>query len=153
MKKNLIAMASITIRAPLASVWQALVEPKAIKEYMFGTEVHSDFREGSPIRWKGVWQGKPYEDKGTILELRPQRKLQYSHFSPLGGAEDIPQNYHTVTIELLAEGDQTVVLLSQDNNASEEEREHSKQNWMNMLEALKDFVEKKKMEAEFKGER
>ncbi len=143
MNKNLIAMASITIRAPLALVWQALVEPKAIKEYMFGTEVKSDFRQGSPIVWKGTWKGKPYEDKGTILQLQPERKLQYSHFSPLAGMEDKPQNYHTVTIELLAQGDHTVVMLSQDNNSSEEERDHSRENWETMLESLKDFVEKK----------
>lgn len=140
--RSLIAMASISINAPISRVWQALVEPRAIKEYMFGTNVESDFKEGSSIKWKGVWQGKPYEDKGTILQLQPERKLQYSHFSPLGGAEDIPQNYHTVTIELLAEGRQTMVLLSQDNNSSEEEREHSRQNWMTMLEALKAYTEK-----------
>lgn len=141
MNKNLIATASIPIKATPSKVWQALIEPEAIKQYMFGTEVHSDFKEGSPIRWKGTWQGKPYEDKGVILQLTKEHKLRYSHFSPLAGMPDEPQNYHTVTVELLPEGDQTMVVLEQDNNTSEEEREHSRQNWSMMLESLKQYVE------------
>jgi uncharacterized protein YndB with AHSA1/START domain len=141
MNKNLIATASIPIKATPSKVWQALIEPEAIKQYMFGTEVHSDSKEGSPIRWKGTWQGKPYEDKGVILQLTKEHKLRYSHFSPLAGMPDEPQNYHTVTVELLPEGDQTMVVLEQDNNTSEEEREHSRQNWSMMLESLKQYVE------------
>ena len=64
----------------------ALVDPAAIKQYMFGTTVESDWREGSSIVWKGEWQGRAYEDKGVILRLEPGRLLQYSHFSPLSGA-------------------------------------------------------------------
>jgi uncharacterized protein YndB with AHSA1/START domain len=63
MSANLIAKAAITINAPASRVWQALVTPEAIKHYMFGTNVVSDWHEGSPIYWRGEWQGKPYEDK------------------------------------------------------------------------------------------
>ena len=141
MDKNLIAKASVTINAPGARVWNALVEPEAIKQYMFGTNVVSDWHEGSPILWKGEWQGKAYEDNGVILQFRPERRLQYSHFSPLSGLSDKPDSYHTVTIELSDEGDQTLVTLAQDNNSTEQEREHSKENWMSMLAALKKFLE------------
>src|SRR5215831_12345084 len=98
MTKNLVAKASAIIAAPREKVWNALVTPAAIKQYMFGTDVTSDWREGSPIRWKGMWKGKPYEDKGTILQLKPGRVLQYSHFSPLSGVPDKPENYHIVTV-------------------------------------------------------
>ena len=47
-----IAKAAITIDAPIAKVWQALVDPDAIQQYMFGTNVTTDWREGSPIVWK-----------------------------------------------------------------------------------------------------
>jgi uncharacterized protein YndB with AHSA1/START domain len=141
MDKNLIARASTTINAPSERVWDALVNPAAIKQYMFGTEVVSDWREGSPIVWKGEWQGQAYEDKGVILQLKPGRTLQYSHFSPLSRVPDKPENYHTVTVELSANGDQTQVSLAQDNNASEEERAHSEKNWEMMLVALKKFME------------
>ncbi len=141
MDKNLIARASISINAPSGKVWNALVNPEAIKQYMFGTNVVSDWHEGSPIVWKGDWQGKSYEDKGEILQLKPGRTIQYSHFSPLSGLPDKPENYHTVTIELSADGNQTHVSLAQDNNATDEVRAHSEKNWGMMLTALKKFLE------------
>ncbi|MCL4510361.1 MAG: SRPBCC domain-containing protein [Bacteroidetes bacterium] len=141
MNKNLIARASMTINAPGAKVWDALVNPEAIKQYMFGTNVVSDWHEGSPIVWKGEWQGKAYEDKGVILQFKPGQTIQYSHFSPLSGLPDNPENYHTVTIELSGEGDQTRVSLAQDNNTTEQARDHSEKNWEMMLTALKKFLE------------
>ncbi len=108
---------------------------------MFGTRVVSDWREGSPIIWKGEWQGKSYEDKGVILQFKPGRTIQYSHFSPLSGLPDKPENYHTVTIELSGEGNQTRVSLAQDNNPTEQARDHSEKNWEMMLTALKKFLE------------
>ncbi len=125
MDKKLIAKATVTIAMPTKKVWDALVNPATIKQYFFGTTVVSDWRVGSPIVWKGEWQGKSYEDKGSILQYEPGRTIQYSHFSPLSGLPDKPENYHNVTIELSAGKDQTKVLLSQDNNATEEERAHS----------------------------
>ena len=109
---------------------------------MFGTNVVSQWREGSPIVWKGEWQGKAYEDKGKILKVKPGQFLQYSHFSPLGGVPDRPENYHTVSVELSGSGAQTEILLTQDHNANEEERRHSQENWQGMLAVLKEFVEK-----------
>jgi uncharacterized protein YndB with AHSA1/START domain len=141
MKDAFIAHAHVEINAPIAKVWDALVDPALIKHYMFGTNVVSDWREGAPIVWKGEWQGKPYEDKGTILQFKPQLVLQYSHFSPLAGQADVPENYHTVTIELSHGGAGTIVSLSQDNNATDEEREHAEQNWGTMLDSLKRFLE------------
>ena len=136
-----VARAKVTINASADRVWEALVTPSMIKQYMFDTNVTSDFKEGSPITWKGEWQGKPYEDKGVIKKSEPPRKLQYTHFSPLAGLPDKPENYHTITIELSPNGSQTGISLSQDNNATDEEREHSEQNWNMMLEGLKKFLE------------
>ncbi len=141
MDKNLIARASVTIDAPSERVWDALVNPETIKQYMFGTNVVSDWRQGSPIIWQGEWQGRAYEDKGVILQLKPGRTLQYSHFSPLSGLPDKPESYHTVTIELSDEGGQTRISLAQDNNPSEQAREHSEKNWQDMLSALKSRME------------
>src|SRR6266511_4164954 len=142
MNNRFIAKASATIDAPVAKVWDALVNPAMIKQYMFGTNVVSDWKEGRPIVWKGEWQGKSYEDKGVILKIEPRRLLQYSHFSPLSGQPDAPENYHTVTIELSSKGPQTVVSLSQDNNATDEARKHSEKNWETMLTSLKKLLEK-----------
>ncbi len=142
MNKGFVAEASITINASVGKVWDALTNPKIIKQYMFGTDVVSDWREGSAIIWKGEWQGKKYEDKGIILKLQPMRTLQYSHYSPLSGLPDTQENYHTVTIELSSKETQTLVLLRQDNNTTEQERQHSQNNWKTMLTNLKELIER-----------
>jgi uncharacterized protein YndB with AHSA1/START domain len=139
--KGLVARASTTIDAPVDRVWDALVNPKTIKKYMFGTDVTSDFKEGGPIVFKGEWEGKPYEDKGVILKMNPKKMLRYSHFSPLSGLPDKPENYHTVTIDLVPKGQQTLVALTQDNNPTEEAKQHSEKNWGMMLESLKKLLE------------
>ena len=136
-----VATAEVQIDARSTQVWGALVDPKVIKKYMFDTEVVTDWQKGSPIVWKGVYEGRSYEDKGEILEIDPERLLRVTHFSPLSGKDDVPANYHTLTYELEKDGNKTRVSLSQDNNASEEEAEHSRSNWVKMLRGLKEVLE------------
>ena len=115
--------------------------PESIKRYMFGTDVTSKFYEGSPIVWRGEWQGKVYEDKGKVLKVDPGRVLQFSHYSPLSGLPDRPDSYHVVTIELIDKGGEVKVVLTQDKNLTEEARQHSEKNWQLVLNALKELVE------------
>ena len=139
--QNLIAHADITINASIKNVWDALVKPEIIKKYMFGTTVASDWKVGHSITWKGEWQGKSYEDKGQIRQVKPEKLIQYTHYSPLTGLPDIPENYHIVTIELAAKGEGTEVSLSQDNNPTEEAKKHNEKNWDMMLSGLKKILE------------
>ena len=140
--KNLVANAETLVHVPIEKVWDALVNPDIIKKYMFGTTVISDWKEGSQIVWRGEWKGKAYEDRGTLLKIIPLKLLQYSHYSPLTGLADVPENYHTVTVSLKEADDQTLVSLSQDNNATEGDKEHSEQNWNMMLTGLRELLEK-----------
>jgi uncharacterized protein YndB with AHSA1/START domain len=137
-----VATAETEISASPAQVWTALTDPGHIKKYMFGTDVDTDWREGSPIRWKGEYEGKAYEDKGEIVEVDPGRRLTVTHFSPLTGQDDLPENYHTVTYEIEDREGSTHVRLSQDNNASAEAAEHSRANWEMVLAGLKEVVER-----------
>jgi uncharacterized protein YndB with AHSA1/START domain len=144
MNEDLTAKANVTIQAPIAKVWDALVNPQVIKRYMFGATAVSDWKEGSPIAWKGEWKGKPFEDKGRILELRREERLRYSHFSPLSGAADKPENYHQVTIDLSKQDSQDGQVrldLCQDNNKTKQARDESQRNWTKMLEGIKRAVE------------
>ena len=138
---NHIAKAETTIKASTGKVWNALTNPEIIKKYMFGTTVISDWKEGSKIVWKGEWEGKRYEDKGKILQIEDQKKLQYSHYSPLSGLHDNPENYHIVTIDLARKDNETMVTLTQDNNPDEKTRDHSEKNWKMMLASLKKLLE------------
>ncbi len=141
MTENLTAEARTVINAPISKVWQALTDPAIIKQYFFGTNVVTDWKVGSPIYYRGEWQGRPYEDKGVILEVQPGKKLVSTHWSPLAGVPDVPENYHTVTYLLSEKDGGTEVRLLQDHNASEEEKQHSEQNWNMMLGALKSLLE------------
>ena len=49
MADTFVARASVTIDAPRARVWDALVNPETIKGYMPVTEVISEWREDSPM--------------------------------------------------------------------------------------------------------
>jgi uncharacterized protein YndB with AHSA1/START domain len=141
MNKTYSATASTTINAPASKVWEAITKPELIKRYLFDTDVVSDWKVGSPIVYKGEWQGKPYEDKGQILEFKPGKSLVSTHWSPMSGVPDLPENYHKVSYQLSEKDGKTDVTLLQDNNASEEENAHSEANWKTVLDGLKKLVE------------
>jgi len=142
MNATRLARTAVTIAAPVAEVWEALTTPAAIKEYMFGTTVTSDWVVGSPIMWTSEWQGFTYIDKGIILQLVPERLFEYSHFSARSGAPDLPEHYHVITVELRPDGGHTRIDLSQDNNPTEQARKDAEENWSVMFHSLKRFVEK-----------
>jgi uncharacterized protein YndB with AHSA1/START domain len=141
MNRKFTATATTTIDVPVSRVWQALVTPEIIKQYLFDTDVISDWNVGSPIIYRGEWEGKPFEDKGKILEIEPEKTLKSTHWSPLSGVPDTPENYHTVTYTLTGQGESTEVTITQDNNASEEEKAHSEKNWQTVLEGMKKLLE------------
>lgn len=136
-----VATAETDISAPPARVWSALTDPAQIKRYFFGSEVETDWKPGSSIVWNGEYQGTAYQDKGQIIEAEAERRLVVTHFSPMSGQPDVPENYHTMTYVLEPRGEQTHLTLTQDNNASEEEAAHSRDNWAAMLTALKNLIE------------
>ncbi|MET3143711.1 UNVERIFIED_ORG: uncharacterized protein YndB with AHSA1/START domain [Arthrobacter sp. UYEF10] len=142
MPGNHVATSTITIEAPADRVWKVITDPAAVKEFMFGADLETDWTEGSPMAWRGEWEGKPYEDKGEILEVDPGRRLVHTHFSPLGGQEDKPENYHTLTWTLEGQGGATTLTLSQDNNASEDAAEHSKGMWDMLVADVKKIAER-----------
>jgi uncharacterized protein YndB with AHSA1/START domain len=142
------AEAMVDIAAPRNEVWRSLTDPELIKEYYLGAQVETDWQVGSPITFKGEWEGKTFEDKGEILAVEPERTLAYSHFSPLGGKPDAPENYHVVEITLDERDGATRVTLRQSNlegDATDEDRanrERYEQNWKQMLEGLKKTTER-----------
>jgi uncharacterized protein YndB with AHSA1/START domain len=139
--KGYVAKQSIVIHAGAARVWEALTDPKAIQQYLFGTEVITDWKVGSPVIYRGVWEGKTYEDKGKVLQNEPGRLLVSTYWSSMSGIPDRPENYQTVRYELAPENGGTRVTVVQDNNDSQESADHSAQNWKMVLEGMKKVVE------------
>ncbi len=148
MKSTITGKVNATIYAPMAEVWEALTNPDLIKQYFFGTNTTTDWKVGSPIKFTGEWQGKTYEDKGTILAFEPNKLIRYSYWSSMSGIEDKPENYVTVTYALFSNNSSnnnkgsTDITITQENIPDEKMKEHSEENWKKVLDGLKKLVEK-----------
>jgi uncharacterized protein YndB with AHSA1/START domain len=136
-----IARAQTEVAADRPRVWEALTDPDQVARYMMGTRVETDWQVGSPVTWTGEMDGKPYQDKGEVLRADPGWVLEVTHYSPLLGKEDRPENYHTVRFELAASDGGTVVTLSQDGCSDERQAEQFSQSWQAMLDGMKQVVE------------
>jgi uncharacterized protein YndB with AHSA1/START domain len=141
MTEKYVAVSTIAIDAPPARVWSVITDPSSVGELFFGSEVITDWSVGGPIVWRGEWEGKPFEDRGEIIAFEPGWRLETTHFSPLTGQPDVPENYHTLTWTLEPSGTQTVLTLMQDNNDSPAAAEHSKGMWDTLLATAKDLAE------------
>jgi uncharacterized protein YndB with AHSA1/START domain len=139
--ENLNLSTTITINAPAAKVWKALTDPSIVKQYFFGTNLKSDWKEGSPIVFEGEWEGKTYQDKGTILEIDPGRFVKYNYWSSMSGTEDKPENYAVISYELSGSDEETVLTITQDHIKTQESKEHSEHNWNMVFGKMKEMVE------------
>jgi uncharacterized protein YndB with AHSA1/START domain len=140
-----VARAEMDVAAPRRTVWKVLTSSGSRPEILFGAEVVSDWRVGSTIVWRGEWQGKTFEDHGRVIELEDREepwRIVLTHFSPLSGQPDVPENYHTLRYELDAIPGGTRITLDQDNNPTREAAEHAQANWVQMLEGVKAVAER-----------
>lgn len=135
-----VARAGVEVDADRHTVWRALTDPEQVAAWMMGARVETDWRVGSPITWRGEVEGRPFEDKGQVLEVDAPNRLSVTHYSPLMGEADVPENYHTIVYELSGDGP-TTVALTQDGNDSAEQAEQFSANWQGMLESLRATVE------------
>jgi uncharacterized protein YndB with AHSA1/START domain len=144
MADTFVAHAALTINAPRAKVWDALVNPETIKQYMPVSDVISEWREGGPIVWTSEFLGKSFQVRGTILRLEPERLLEYDHSRPIFRASEVTkstENYLRVTIELNDDGAQTKLSVTERNNMNRRELEHSEGSWRMVLHGMKALLE------------
>lgn len=145
MKNDITGRAGIRINVPVENVWEALTKPELIKKYFFGTNTETDWQPGHPIIFSGEWKGRSYEDKGTIIDVQKYRLIKYKYWSEMSGIEDKPENYVTITYELSEENGKTMLMITQENIPTEEMKEHSEQNWKQVLNNLKEMLEEKEL--------
>lgn len=140
--QKLTAHAQMRVKAPKQKVWEALTTPRLIEKYLFGTNAISDWKVGSPLIFKGEWQGKTYEDKGTILAADEPNHFKYTYWSSMSGTEDAPENYAEVSYDVEDAGNgETELRVTQNNVADEKVKKHSEENWAIVLNGLKKVVE------------
>jgi uncharacterized protein YndB with AHSA1/START domain len=131
---------STVIQAPIEKVWAAFTQPELVKQYFFGSNLVTDWKVGSPIYFRGEWEGKPYEDKGIILKFSPPHELSFSYLSNWSGLPDKEENYLIVTYALKSVGDGTELTIAQ-SNYDADKAAHSKENWAAVINGLKKLIE------------
>jgi uncharacterized protein YndB with AHSA1/START domain len=149
MNKQLTVKNEISINAPSSKVWDALTNPEQTKKYMFGCEAISDWKPGSPLLWKGIWEGKEMVFvKGKIVKIEPGKFLSYTTIDPNSTIEDIPENYLTVTYSLSDKNGQTIFTVTQGNYATVADGEkryneayNGGEGWNPILVEIKKLVE------------
>ena len=146
MKEELVVKKTIKLNAATSKVWEALTSPEFTKKYMFGCEVISDWKLGSPIIWKGISEGKEIVFvKGNIVNIAPGKLLQFTAFDPNSDLEDVHSNYTTVTYELSPEHGHTVLSVTQGDFAGvangEKRYNHTVGGWDFALNGLKKLLE------------
>jgi len=147
--EKLIVQNSILINAPLAKVWDALINPEQTKKYMFGCEAVSDWKVGSPLLWKGTYEGKEMVFvKGIILEIQQNKLLKYTVIDPNSSIPDIPENYLNVTYILSDKEGRVNLSVVQDGfeGAADGEKrykdvENNGEGWNPILVEIKKVVE------------
>jgi uncharacterized protein YndB with AHSA1/START domain len=143
MADTFVGHASVTINAPRAKVWAALVNPDTIMRYMPVTSVVSEWEEGSPIVWRSEFQDKPFKVEGTVVRFEPDRLLEYDHSLPIFRSSGVAHSGadRRVTIELRDSEAQTHVAVTEQGNKNKRELEHSEGSWRMVLNGLKALLE------------
>jgi uncharacterized protein YndB with AHSA1/START domain len=139
--KELISKSSIEINASSPKIWESLVKPELAKEYLFGAEIVTDWKVGSPITFKGEFNGNKYEEKGVLLNVEPNTQLQYSHWSHFDGLPDTSENYRTWTFDIIEKNGMTLLTISEDNIPTEKQKNRSDEFWKEALLKIKRIVE------------
>jgi uncharacterized protein YndB with AHSA1/START domain len=141
MKTDISTSSSVSIDASVDEVWQALTTPELIKQWFFGVDTESDWKQGSPIVHRGEWQGKPYIDKGEIVRIEPPHVLVHTHWSDLSGTPDSPEHYQEVTWEVSGRNGGSQLTITEHNLPSDEATDASDQAWSMVLMNLKSMLE------------
>ena len=149
MSEPMIVRSSIHIQAPASKVWEALTSAELTKKYMFGCAAISDWQVGSPLLWKGVFNGAEIVAvKGNVVDFQPFHRLAFTTFDPNSAIEDIPENYVTATYTLTEADGGTLLEVSQgdfatvaDGERRYNETDNNGQGWTPILVEIKKLVE------------
>ncbi len=122
MAGDLIIKKSVFINAAPASVWDALVNPQKIKQYLFGTEAVSDWKRQPHHLQRRIGRERNTGSRyyPTISSLKKFFNLLIE--SSMSGTQDKPKNCVTFTYELSQKENRTLLTLTQDNCKTEEDR-------------------------------
>lgn len=136
---------TVSIQAPVSAVWTALTQPAIMERWLSETpvDIQSGWTVGSTITFRGNWHGRDYENKGIILQLEPQRLIEYTYWSSISELPDDPENYAVIAFEITSDGDQTLLTFECRDCATYAIFGHMRFYWAVTLILLKQLLESK----------
>lgn len=143
----MIVQKTLLLKASPQKVWNALTNPIYTQQYMYGCQIESDWKVGSPIYWNSTTEnGQPCTMvKGHIQHIQPGQMVQFSTFDPQMGLADIPKNYVSITYQLLPQGEDTLLKLEQGDfstvELAQKRYDDAAKGWDLVLPLLKTLVE------------
>lgn len=132
------------IDAPPEKVWRALTNPRLVKQWFLGADTETDWRVGSPLVQRGVWRGRPTNEKGRVLESERGKRLVHTHWSAASGLPDRPENYRVIRYDLAAVGEGTELTFAEENIPNEAARQRAEETWQRLLAGLKAISERRR---------
>ena len=141
MNKDHLSTSAIEIDASKANVWKALTSPEIMEKYFWGAKVTSNWKVDESITFTGEYKGNTYQEKGILLQVIPQKTLQYTHWSDLENLPDLPENYRTWTFDLSGQGTRTHLKITEDNIPTIAQKKRSDQFWKEVLLTIKGLLE------------
>src|SRR4051812_19040167 len=134
----------VEILAPADKVWRALTVPALVKQWQYGSDLLTTWEIGSPIVFRNEWNGQVFEQKGTVLEFTPGRRVKYSLFFPRPDLQDVAENHFFMTYELTeVRGVTSLLFRQEDPRPAPPEDAAGTAEGPNVLSTLKELVEGK----------
>jgi uncharacterized protein YndB with AHSA1/START domain len=134
-------ISTIVLNAPAEKVWDTLTKPDLVKQWQYGSDLITDWKVGSEIRFRNEWEGQVFEQWGTILEVVPNQKIKYSLFFPRPELEDKPENYFIMSYVLSEENQKTRLEIIQEDNRPGAIQEEPQGEENPILQGLKAIIE------------
>lgn len=139
--KNNSVKGNVVIKASVSKIWDVITSPNKIVLYT-GSQLHTDWKIGSPITWEGEMHGAKFKNKGNVLENVAHKLLRFTYWSGMGGDHDSPENYSEITYTLTQTGNNAVELTySRIKIATEIETQIFQGHILSMLDEIKRLSE------------
>jgi uncharacterized protein YndB with AHSA1/START domain len=136
-----INISTIHIKASIQSVWDAITKAELVKQWQYGSDLITDWKVGSNIRFSTAWQGKIFEQWGKILDIQSNRIIKYSLFAPRPDLEDKPENYFVMSYVLTDENKYIKLEIMQEDNRPGAVQEEPQGEENPLLASLKSLAE------------
>jgi len=118
--------------------------PGLVKQWQYGSDLLTTWEVGTPIIFRNEWNGRIFEQKGSVLEFLPESRLKYSLFFPRPDLQDIPEHHMFMTYELTeSEGATSLLVRQEDPRPSAPDESTGGAEGPDVLSVLKELVEVK----------